>query len=212
MDVMQVACCLLVGYACGNLLTADLVCRAKVGRSAFQTGDGNPGMANVGHTLGVGAAVAVLAGDIGKTLLAWCLGNAMAPVEGSLAGLIAGVGVTLGHNYPVWHGFRGGKGVTTTCSAIILANPVTGLASCLVGLATVLLEGHLCVGAVAITTAWLVLSAAFGTPAQTIAAVMLEVLMVMAHGSAIRGIATGKTGRATLSAKFWVMLGHPRKS
>ena len=65
--------CLLafpIGYAFGCFLTADVVCRMSVHKSCFSIGDGNPGMANVGHVLGTKAALAVLAGDILKTLLA----------------------------------------------------------------------------------------------------------------------------------------------
>lgn len=204
------ALCLVAGYACGSFLTADVVCRIKTGASAFQTGDGNPGMANVGHELGTGAAAAVLAGDIAKTIAAWALGNAIMPAIDGLGGLIAGVGATLGHDFPAWHHFAGGKGVTTTCSAIVLANPVTGGISCLAGLADVLLEGHLCVGAVVIPATWLVLSTAFGTKAQSIAAAALTALMAYEHAPAIRGIRTGETGRASLSTKFWAMLGHPK--
>ena len=129
--------CLLafpIGYAFGCFLAADVVCRMSVHKSCFSIGDGNPGMANVGHVLGTKAALAVLAGDILKTLLAvlisWALlGHTLAVT------LWAGFGATAGHNFPIWHHFQGSKGVTTTCSTIILASPLAGILSSIAGFA-----------------------------------------------------------------------------
>lgn len=78
--------CLLafpIGYAFGCFLTADVVCRMSVHKSCFSIGDGNPGMANVGHVLGTKAALAVLAGDILKTLLAVLISRFAAPAYAS---------------------------------------------------------------------------------------------------------------------------------
>ena len=62
--------CILTGYLCGSFLTAELVARERIGKSAFEIGTGNPGMANLAEQGGVGCAFRVLAGDVGKTLLA----------------------------------------------------------------------------------------------------------------------------------------------
>ena len=77
--------CLLVGYLCGCVLTAEIVARRTAGQSIFELGDGNPGMANVGHELGSRAALACLVGDILKTLLPVLL------MSGMLAGLFTGL-------------------------------------------------------------------------------------------------------------------------
>lgn len=146
---------LLIGYAFGCFLTADVVCRRLAGKPVFQVGVGNPGMANVGHELGTRAAALVLAGDIAKTLAAWLVVRALFPANAAVCGLAATTGATIGHNFPAWHRFRGGKGVTTTCSAIILAAPALGIGSAVVGLVVVLLSGYLCVGAEAITLTFL---------------------------------------------------------
>ncbi|MEE1274026.1 MAG: glycerol-3-phosphate acyltransferase, partial [Olegusella sp.] len=178
-------------------------------KTVFDLGVGNPGMANVGHELGHKAAACVLAGDIAKTLAAWLIARALFPAAADVAGLWAGLGSTLGHNYPVWHRFRGGKGVTTTCSAIILAAPVIGVVSCLLGFATVVVSGYLCWGAIAITAFYLVLVAIFKGGAERIAiAAALLVLMAIAHGSAVAGIKTGKTPRASLADKVLAKLGR----
>ncbi|MBP3886021.1 MAG: glycerol-3-phosphate acyltransferase [Olsenella sp.] len=196
--------CALIGYALGNFLTADLVCRFAVGKSVFDVGVGNPGMANVGHELGTGPAIAVLAGDILKTVLAWAAAQLICPGDGLSAGLAATLGTTLGHNFPAWHRFKGGKGVTTTCSAIILASPVAGVCACLVGLATVIFSGYLCFGAVAITLAFALLMLLGGAGADVVCyALAFALLMAQAHGSAMRAALEGTQRRASISVKFW---------
>ena len=199
---------LLIGYALGCILTADVVSRRLAHTSAFDLGRGNPGMANIGHELGTKAAACVLAGDIAKTLAAWLIARALFPAAADIAGLWAGLGSTIGHDFPAWHRFRGGKGVTTTCSAIILAAPVIGIVSCLLGFATVVISGYLCWGAIAITAFYLVLVAIFkgGVERVAIAAALL-VLMAIAHGSAVAGIKTGATPRASLADKVRGKLG-----
>ena len=113
--MLQRLLCLLLGYLCGCFLTAELVARARTGKSAAALGTGNPGMANLAHELGKGWGAVVLAGDIAKTALAFGLCRALFPALGGLSGLWAGLGAVLGHNFPLWRGFRGGKGVAVTC-------------------------------------------------------------------------------------------------
>ena len=143
--------CLLAGYLLGGFLTAEAVARSLTGKSARALGTGNPGMANITAQLGKAAGFAVLAGDVAKTVLAiWFCVRYAAPELGRTAVLYAGLGAILGHNWSVWHGFYGGKGVAVTCTWLILYLPVTGRLCCLAGGAAVLLWGYLPVGAVLI--------------------------------------------------------------
>ena len=121
-----VVCSLAVGYVCGSFLTAELVSKHVSGKSAFDVGMGNPGMANMGATYGTGWAAVTLAGDIAKTILAFVLARSLFPATADVAGTAAAVGATLGHVFPAWHRFHGGKGVATTCAGIILVAPVAG--------------------------------------------------------------------------------------
>lgn len=151
---MERLICLAAGYVCGCLLTAEVVARWKTGRGARTLGSGNPGMANIAGALGKGAGALVLAGDLLKTALACALCRLLlAPDLGRLAVLYAGLGAALGHNFPFWSGFHGGKGVTVTCAALVLAFPLWGTVSCILGLAVVLSTGYLPVGALVIPAA-----------------------------------------------------------
>lgn len=141
---------LIIGYFIGTILTARIVAR-MAGINIDEEGSGNPGMANTGRVLGRGYAALVLAGDIIKTIVA-CLGCwYFFQADGRIIILYAGLGTALGHCYPVWSHFRGGKGVACLCTAIILFSPLYGTISGLVGLFLVLIHVGLKVSAAAIS-------------------------------------------------------------
>ena len=201
--------CLLVGYLCGSVLTAEVVARRMAGRSIFELGDGNPGMANVGHELGTPAAIVCLAGDILKTLLPVLVMSRLFPQLGwAVATGWTGLGATLGHCLPFWHRLKGGKGVTTIASTIILMNPLWGILAGVVGIATIVLSGYLSVGAV-VAMAFYTVATWLALPLDCAAiAAVFTLLQVLTHGSKLRGIRTGTTHRASLSTKFWAKLGR----
>ena len=143
--------CTVIGYLCGCFLTAELAARLAEGKSASEIGSGNPGMANIMANLGKKAGFFVLAGDVGKTLIAFGVSWLLAGGQlGRETFLWAGLGVVLGHNFPFWKKFRGGKGVAVTCTWLIFFMPVWGTVSCIAGGAVVLATGYLPLGAVLI--------------------------------------------------------------
>jgi glycerol-3-phosphate acyltransferase PlsY len=192
---------LLVGYLCGSFLTAELVARKTAGRSIFELGDGNPGMANVGHELGKGAAIACLAGDIAKTVVAVLVSRALFADLGVVGIGWTGLGATLGHDFPFWHGFRGGKGVTTIASTIILMAPLWGILSGVVGIATIALTGYLSVGAI-VAIVFYTVAAAFVLPMEcALISVAFVLLSLYGHWSKLAGIASGTTRKSGLFSR-----------
>lgn len=143
--------CTVIGYLCGCFLTAELAARLAEGKSASEIGSGNPGMANIMANLGKKAGFFVLFGDVAKTLIAFGLAWLLAGnVLGRECFLWAGLGAVLGHNFPFWKKFRGGKGVAVTCTWLIFFMPLWGTVSCIAGGAVVLATGYLPLGAVLI--------------------------------------------------------------
>jgi glycerol-3-phosphate acyltransferase PlsY len=99
-----------LGYLLGTFPTADLVAR-RVSSGTIDLraqGSGNPGAANALKVLGKKAGATVMAGDISKGALASSIGGLVAGPAGAH---IAGTASVFGHCFPVWNGFRGGKGV-----------------------------------------------------------------------------------------------------
>lgn len=118
----RVAAAMGAGYLVGTFPTADLVARRAAGGGVDlrATGSGNPGGANALNVLGARAGATVLVGDIGKGAAACAIG---ALVAGPVGAHLAGTSSVIGHCYPVWNGFRGGKGVATSVGQCLATFP-----------------------------------------------------------------------------------------
>ena len=182
--------CLLIGYLFGCILTAELIVKHKTGKSVSEFGTGNPGMANVMRIFGFKTGAAVLAGDLIKTVAAvliCCLlfGRSSVLPSGKPLGqpavLWAGLGATLGHNWPVWRRLKGGKGVAVTCMTIFLFSPLWGLVSDVAGMLVVFRTGYLPLGAVVITTLFTVFAGIFYGMEAFIPALVLALIMLSRH-------------------------------
>lgn len=119
---------LLAAYVVGSLDFAVVVGRMH-GVNIHEVGSGNPGTANVLRTLGRGPAAMVFVGDMLKGVVAAAIG--MVVGGGDPAGVWAfatGLAAVVGHCYPVFHRFRGGKGVATAVGVVLFTIPLAGLA------------------------------------------------------------------------------------
>lgn len=113
---------IVAGYLIGSADFGVIVPRL-LGVDIYDVGSGNPGTTNVLRSMGKVAAAVVLLGDMAKGLAAAALGD----VIGSDAlGFAAGLAAVAGHCFPVWHRFRGGKGVATTGGMALWMQPILG--------------------------------------------------------------------------------------
>jgi glycerol-3-phosphate acyltransferase PlsY len=119
------------GYLLGSIpFGLVLTCIAGVG-DIRSIGSGNIGATNVLRTGKKGLALATLLLDGGKGAVAVLLVQALAGAEAITLSLVAGVAAVVGHNFPVWLKFKGGKGVATTFGLMIAAAPIVGVMTCL---------------------------------------------------------------------------------
>ena len=116
-DVLGVVGAALAGYLIGTFPTAVLVTRlATRGKVDIRSvGSGNPGGLNTMQVVGKGWGAAVMLIDAAKGFLGGLAGWAIGGPEGAYAGATASIA---GHIFPVWSGFRGGKGVATSAGAV----------------------------------------------------------------------------------------------
>lgn len=116
----------VVAYLIGSIDFGIFVSRLH-GFNIRAHGSGNPGAANVFRVVGVFPGIMVLIGDVLKGLvaayLAWLAAGAIDPVE-SWAVMLAGAAAVIGHCYPVFHRFKGGKGVATMFGAMLFILPI----------------------------------------------------------------------------------------
>ena len=192
---------ILIGYAFGCLLTAEAVAHRFSGKKAADLGEtGNPGMANIMASLGFVPGIITLAGDLGKVIAAALICRVLFPEAGWIVVLYAGLGATLGHDFPFWRRFRGGKGVATTSMAIVLYSFWPGLTANIAGMLVVFATKYLCIGGPVIPAAFAVWMLAAGDKEAAVIGAVLTVLSVFSHGSSILGIRKGKTSRTDVLA------------
>ena len=109
---------ILIGYAVGSLPIGYLIAQRANGIDLRRVGSGNVGATNVYREAGLSSALVVMLADIAK-------GAAAVLVAGGGANAVAaGVGAVIGHVYPVWLRFRGGKGVATASGVFGILAPI----------------------------------------------------------------------------------------
>lgn len=119
-----------LAYLIGSVSFAIIVSRLGAQDDVRNYGSGNAGMTNILRNYGKKMAAFTAAGDFGKALVAVALGRMifrMLGVPHFDGGYIAGFFALLGHLFPVYFGFRGGKGVLTSLGVILMLNPLVFL-------------------------------------------------------------------------------------
>ena len=122
MPVPDLASAVAAGYVIGMFPTADLAARiaSKGTVDLRHAGSGNPGGMNAAQVLGAGWGLAVIVSDIAKGALACVVGHAFAGGNGACW---AGTAAVVGHCFPVWNRFRGGKGVAASVGQCLATFP-----------------------------------------------------------------------------------------
>jgi acyl phosphate:glycerol-3-phosphate acyltransferase len=121
---MDAAAAVALGYLVGSIPFAYLLVRRR-GIDLREAGSGNVGAANVLRTSGPGHAAAAMCLDAAKGALAVLIAQRLG--AGAATPVAAGLAAVIGHVYPVWLGFRGGKGVATAAGAFAVLAPLAML-------------------------------------------------------------------------------------
>lgn len=149
-----------LGYLLGTVPSADAVARLMSGGrvNLREIGSRNPGAVNAGRALGAAPLRAVVVADVAKAYSGCATGHALA---GDLGAHIAGVAAVVGHCYPVWNGFDGGKGVATSFGQCLYTFPAAAPLDLALALGVARLPGLRRAGIVSTAVAsssWLLLS------------------------------------------------------
>jgi len=185
---------LLGAYLLGSIPFSYLVARRWGIADVRRVGSGNVGATNVMRSAGTAAGLVAFALDALKGAAASLAALALAP-QGSLPALAA-VGAVLGHMYPVWLGFKGGKGVATGAGAFLPLVPVAAAAALLAFALTLAATRY--VSLASISGAVVLAVAAFlgGAPGSVArAAAGLAALIVWKHRSNLERLARGAESR-----------------
>ena len=178
------------GYLIGTFPSATLVARLK-GTDITRTGSGNPGASNAMRVLGWKLGLLVLAGDIGKGSVAAGIGSA---VDGHRGAYILGLGAVLGHVFPVFRRFKGGRGVATTGGVLLVVFPVLGasLAATWFAFARLTHKASLASLVVAVAFPICVAIAHPHRPGDIVIAISLGALVIARHFANVRRLIRGE--------------------
>jgi glycerol-3-phosphate acyltransferase PlsY len=183
----------LFGYLAGSVPFAFLLAR-RAGIDVRVAGSGNVGAANVLRTTAARRAVVVMALDVGKGAAAVLLVHLLA--GGASVAALAGVAAIVGHIYPVWLGFHGGKGVAVAAGVFSVLSPIaTGIAASLF-LVTVWATRYVSLGSITATVALPPVAWWAGAPQSVVAAAAgTGALIVFRHRTNIRRLRSGTERR-----------------
>ena len=135
---------ILVGYLLGSLPFGLMAGRLVKGVDVRDFGSGSTGSTNVQRTVGTPAAVVVLLLDTAKSVLAVLLARLFSDAPG--VEVAAALAAIAGHNWPVFIGFKGGRGIAPGVGGLLILSPVSGLIALAVALPTIALWRYVSLG------------------------------------------------------------------
>jgi len=209
MNILLIVLTLLSAYLLGSVPTAVWVGKKFHGIDVREHGSGNAGATNVIRVLGWKTGVPVLLIDVLKGLLA-----AMLPVFFNLAGqgtalltnlqILAGVAAVIGHIFPVYAGFRGGKGVATIFGVLLAIHPLLTLSCIGVFLSVLLITGYVSISSMIAGIAFpVLLFLFFDTPSVyfKVFSLVVAVAILITHRKNISRLWKGEESKLIRKAK-----------
>ncbi|MDO5057461.1 MAG: glycerol-3-phosphate 1-O-acyltransferase PlsY [Lautropia sp.] len=189
---------LVAAYLIGSISFAVVVSRMMGLADPHTYGSGNPGATNVLRTGNKQAAALTLLGDVLKGVVAVLLARWLAPTLGlsQTAVMLVGLAAFIGHLFPVFHGFKGGKGVATAAGVLLALNPLHGLAVLATWLLVAFTTRYSSLAAlVAAVLAPLYWQLFYGISASALVVLVMSALLVWRHRSNINKLLTGKESK-----------------
>jgi len=135
---------LVIGYIFGNFQTSYIIARSVKHIDIREYGSGNAGSTNALRVMGKKFGLMTFGGDLLKAILAVIIARYI--FQDQQAGLYAGLGTVLGHNWPVVLKFKGGKGIASTLGTILAFNPLIGLGIWVITAVVILTTKYVSVG------------------------------------------------------------------
>lgn len=196
----------IVAYLIGSVSSAIIVGRVMTGEDIRKKGSGNAGATNTLRTLGKKAAAIVTVCDCLKAVVAILIAKLIAYLAGmdgylsDVAVYTAGIGAALGHNFPVYFGFKGGKGILVSMVAMLFADWRIGLAVMVVAILIMAVTRYVSLGSVLGAVLLVVLALIFriGDTPYIVFCVICAALAVFMHRSNIKRLLSGTENKLGL--------------
>ncbi len=183
---------LILAYLLGSISTSIIVSKIMIGDDIRNHGSGNAGATNTLRTVGKLGAILVILGDCLKAILAILIAKAITQ-NANVAIYIAGIGAVLGHNFPLYFNFKGGKGIVVSTVAILFADPTIGSIVVVIAILIMAISRYVSLGSILGAVLFVLLSLIFKTQnSEFIAfAFILAILAIYMHKSNIKRLLSG---------------------
>ncbi len=193
----------LLAYLLGSIPFGYVVARYLYGVDIRTVGSGNIGATNVYRNLGWAAGVLTVVGDLGKGVLPVILARStdIEPQWPAVVGLAA----VLGHCFPLFLRFRGGKGVTTTVAILLTLSPKIFLIFIIIWLVVLLLQGRMSLASLTAAAATPLFSELTRTPVPALLTFswMAAVIIFIRHHENIDRLLAGTEKQLFTPLRFW---------
>jgi len=181
---------LIIGYLLGSVNASIIISKLK-GDDIRNHGSGNAGATNTLRTYGKGVAAAVTLFDVLKGVIAVLIARYI--LKDEIAVLFAGFGAVLGHNFPVYFDFKGGKGILTSFAVALMISPYSALCTFVIAIAIMAITRYVSLGSVvgAVVLAALTFFFESGNYNISIFMVLLALLAIFRHRENIKRLING---------------------
>jgi glycerol-3-phosphate acyltransferase PlsY len=189
--MLKIALLIIFAFVLGSIPVGVIIAKTK-GVDLQKVGSGNIGATNVLRSLGKWPAALTLLGDVLKGTIAVALGRYLG--TGTFYEGLIGLSAVLGHNFSLFLGFRGGKGVATSLGVFILYSPQTALITFIIWLVVVLTTKYSSLGAL-VSFGLLPLIVLFDSNEKLPVALLITTLIVIHHTENIKRLIKGTERR-----------------
>lgn len=189
----------VTAYLCGSLSSAIIVCKLLGLPDPRIEGSGNPGTANVLRIAGKKAAALVLLGDALKGFIPVVVARIF-NVDGLALGLVA-IAAVIGHIYPIFFKFKGGKGVATFLGTTFALSPIVGIAFILTWLIVAFLSHYASLASLISSILSIIYILIFSKFAYLIPVVAIIALIIWKHRGNIQRLLAGTESKISLKTK-----------
>jgi len=190
----------LIAYIIGSINFSVIISKKMAGFDLREKGSGNAGTTNVLRTVGKKAAAITLICDVLKGVvsifIAKIIGNIFTNLNGALLVQLAAILVVIGHTFPIFFKFKGGKGVATSLGVLLTLNWQIGLICLVFAVVLITLTKMVSVGSISAAILFPILTIFIGqnyivTGNYIISSIILAVLIVFNHRANVKRILTG---------------------
>lgn len=195
----------LLGYLLGSINSSLVIGKLFYKKDVRDFGSGNAGATNTFRTLGKSAAISVIAGDILKGVIACLIGLLLVgeTSPGVYGGeYIAGIFAVIGHNWPIYFGFKGGKGVLTSFTVALFFSPMASLICLGVFILIMIFTHYVSLSSMVCAVIFPVLAYLLGAPLLAVlSGTFLALLIVYRHTPNIKRLLAGSEKKLSFKSK-----------